>query len=123
MRWIRFRSKDIPPRLGVLVGDLVHVSAERRSIIELLREEALDDAGKQATTNPVAVLPLAAVDLLAPILHPPSIRDFMAFEQHVNGVSRLVNGTADVPDVWYSQPLFYFTNPAAIAILTRPATL
>ena len=114
MRWIRFTSSGSAPRLGVLIGDDVHVSAESRSIVELLREHALDDAGTQATANPVDVIPIAAVDLLAPITHPPSIRDFMAFEQHVDGVSRLVNGTADVPDVWYSQPLFYFSNPTAV---------
>jgi fumarylacetoacetate (FAA) hydrolase len=52
---------------------------------------------------------LADVDLRAPVLHPPSVRDFMAFEQHVQAARKGV-----VPPEWYEQPVFYFSNPAAI---------
>jgi len=55
---------------------------------------------------------LADVDLRAPVLHPPSVRDFMAFEQHVAN-ARAARG-AQVPDAWYEIPVFYFSNPAAI---------
>jgi fumarylacetoacetate (FAA) hydrolase len=55
---------------------------------------------------------LAEVDLLAPILHPPSIRDFYAFEQHVR-TARASRGL-DVPKEWYEIPVFYFSNPAAV---------
>src|SRR5206468_7903776 len=47
-----------------------------------------------------------------PILHPPSVRDFYAFEQHVR-TARAARGL-DVPPEWYEQPVFYFSNPAAI---------
>src|SRR6266568_3632534 len=44
---------------------------------------------------------------------PPSIRDFMAFEEHVRNASR---GLAhEVNPVWYEIPLFYFTNEEHIA--------
>ena len=44
---------------------------------------------------------------------PPSIRDFMAFEEHVRG-ARAVTGRGDVPDAWYEAPAFYFSNPSAV---------
>jgi len=59
-----------------------------------------------------AEYPLADVDLRPPVLHPPSVRDFMAFEQHVAN-ARAARG-AEVPKEWYEIPVFYFSNPAAI---------
>jgi fumarylacetoacetate (FAA) hydrolase len=53
------------------------------------------------------------VRLLAPIPRPPSVRDFYAFEQHVRNAAR-VTGRHGVPAEWYEQPVFYFSNPAAI---------
>jgi fumarylacetoacetate (FAA) hydrolase len=55
---------------------------------------------------------LADVDLRAPVLHPPSMRDFYAFEQHVK-TARASRGQ-EVPAEWYEIPVFYFSNPAAI---------
>jgi fumarylacetoacetate (FAA) hydrolase len=55
---------------------------------------------------------LADVDLRPPVLHPPAVRDFMAFEQHV-ATARAARGSA-VPKEWYELPVFYFSNPAAI---------
>jgi fumarylacetoacetate (FAA) hydrolase len=44
---------------------------------------------------------------------PPSVRDFMAFEEHVRN-ARAVSGRGDVPEAWYEAPRFYFSNPAAV---------
>jgi len=55
---------------------------------------------------------LADVRLLAPVAHPPSVRDFYAFEEHVRR-ARALRGL-DVPSEWYELPVFYFSNPAAI---------
>jgi fumarylacetoacetate (FAA) hydrolase len=55
---------------------------------------------------------LEDVDLRAPVLHPPSIRDFYAFEQHVR-TARASRGL-EVPQEWYEIPVFYFSNPAAV---------
>ena len=55
---------------------------------------------------------LAEVRLRAPIPQPPSVRDFYAFEQHV-ATARATRGL-EVPPEWYGQPVFYFSNPAAI---------
>ncbi|HKC22538.1 MAG TPA: fumarylacetoacetate hydrolase family protein [Gaiellaceae bacterium] len=55
---------------------------------------------------------LEDVLLRPPVLHPPSVRDFYAFEQHVK-TARASRGL-DVPQEWYELPVFYFSNPAAI---------
>jgi len=59
-----------------------------------------------------AEYPLAEVTLLAPVLQPPAVRDFYAFEQHV-ATARASRGL-EVPPEWYELPVFYFSNPSAI---------
>jgi fumarylacetoacetate (FAA) hydrolase len=56
--------------------------------------------------------PLDEVELRPPVLHPPSVRDFYAFEQHVK--TARANRGLEVPPEWYEIPVFYFSNPAAI---------
>ena len=55
---------------------------------------------------------LEDVLLRAPVLRPPAVRDFYVFEQHVR-TARVARGL-EVPPEWYEQPVFYFSNPAAI---------
>ncbi|MEX0625056.1 MAG: fumarylacetoacetate hydrolase family protein [Chloroflexota bacterium] len=57
---------------------------------------------------------LAAIDLLfgPPILKPPSLRDFYAFEGHVRTMWERRGGT--VPEAWYRIPIFYFSNVSEI---------
>jgi 2-keto-4-pentenoate hydratase/2-oxohepta-3-ene-1,7-dioic acid hydratase in catechol pathway len=62
-------------------------------------------AGQRALGEPA--VPLDAVRLLPP-LTPPTVRDFVAFEEHVGGIAGEV-----VPE-WYQAPTFYFTNPYAL---------
>ena len=45
---------------------------------------------------------------------PASVRDFVTFESHVEGVRRSVDGASGVPEAWYDAPTFYFTNPHAL---------
>ena len=59
-----------------------------------------------------AEYPLTEVELLPPVRHPPAVRDFYAFEEHVRR-ARSLRG-AEVPPQWYEQPVFYFSNPAAV---------
>jgi fumarylacetoacetate (FAA) hydrolase len=47
-----------------------------------------------------------------PAARPPSIRDFMAFEEHITNARR--NRGQEVPEAWYRIPVFYFTNPGAV---------
>ncbi|MHC1560272.1 fumarylacetoacetate hydrolase family protein [Actinomycetospora sp. C-140] len=97
---------DGTARVGVVVDDHVHVLSGAATVLDLLRDGTLLEAGADALrARPVA---LADARLLAP-LEPPTVRDFVAFEEHVEGMR---SGTG-VPDAWYDAPTFYFSNPYA----------
>lgn len=59
-----------------------------------------------------AAFALGEVRLLAPVPQPPSIRDFYAFEAHVE-TARRSRGLGMEP-AWYDAPVFYFSNPGAV---------
>lgn len=56
----------------------------------------------------VGRVPVANVKLRPPIPHPPTIRDFYAFEAHVKN-ARARRGLGMIPE-WYDAPVFYFSN-------------
>jgi 2-keto-4-pentenoate hydratase/2-oxohepta-3-ene-1,7-dioic acid hydratase in catechol pathway len=58
-------------------------------------------------------VPVADAHLLPPV-DPPSIRDFLTFEQHVEGVVRLHQPPREVHPRWYEAPTFYFSNPHSL---------
>jgi fumarylacetoacetate (FAA) hydrolase len=55
-----------------------------------------------------AVLEIADLDLGPPVLRPPSVRDFYAFERHVGTMWR--RRGQEIPEAWYRLPVFYFSN-------------
>ncbi|MEV5614038.1 fumarylacetoacetate hydrolase family protein [Streptomyces sp. NPDC052225] len=71
------------------------------------------DAASRAPQAAGPAVPLTEVRLLPP-LRPASVRDFVTFEEHVEGVRRSVDGVGGVPEQWYAAPTFYFTNPHAV---------
>lgn len=56
---------------------------------------------------------LGAVTFLPP-LRPTTIRDFVTFEEHVEGMTASPGGASNVPPEWYELPTFYFTNPHSV---------
>ena len=86
--------------VGLTVGDLVQLGLDRALEI-----------GEQALAGPG--VPLESVSLELPY-QPASLRDFVTFESHVEGVRRSVDGASGVPEAWYDAPTFYFTNPHAL---------
>ncbi|MFF8652929.1 fumarylacetoacetate hydrolase family protein [Streptomyces huasconensis] len=100
-------------RLGVVEDDgRLRPVPGHDSLLDLLRTGGLHEAGAAALGTPAGPK-LGDVTLLSP-LRPPTVRDFVTFEEHVEGVRRSVDGTAGVPAQWYEAPTFYFTNPYAI---------
>ncbi|OAH12254.1 fumarylacetoacetate hydrolase family protein [Streptomyces jeddahensis] len=87
---------------GVVDGTVVRALPDGTSPLDALGARPVGDA-----------VPLSDVHLLPP-LQPPTVRDFVTFEEHVEGVRRSVDGTAGVPERWYAAPTFYFTNPYAV---------
>lgn len=93
-------------------GDKIHPFPADISLMHLIEQgtDALHEAGRRAL-NAAVPLDLTDVRLLPPI-QPPTIRDFMTFEQHLEGVAQGFGDT--VPEEWYAQPAFYFTNPYSV---------
>ncbi len=64
------------------------------------------------------VQPITPAVYLPPVLTPPSIRDFYAFETHVRNAHRR-RGT-EIPSEWYQFPAFYFSNPVSLVGHEQP---
>jgi fumarylacetoacetate (FAA) hydrolase len=59
-----------------------------------------------------AILDAADLRFGPPILRPPSLRDFYAFEGHVRTMWERRGG--EVPETWYRLPIFYFSNVSEV---------
>jgi len=88
--------------------------------MRIARVEARDGAREALVEDDVVrvretgeAIALDAVRLLPPV-EPPSIRDFLAFEQHVEGMVKLHDPPRDVHSQWYEAPTFYFSNPHSL---------
>ena len=109
-RW----NYDGGTREGFVEDDNCFALPGGRTVQHLLEaglEKTLSIAAEtRRTARPVA---LRDVKLLAPLL-PGTIRDFVAFEEHVEGVRKSIDGVAGVVAEWYEAPTFYFTNPHTV---------
>lgn len=115
MRWCTYSSAtDGRDHVALLHDGALHALREQSTVSDLLGDgwqDTMAAAAERARTDPYEVLPESTAKFRAPVPQPPSIRDFMAFEEHVRTSSRALG--QDVNPVWYELPLFYFTNPAA----------
>ncbi|MDX1991822.1 MAG: fumarylacetoacetate hydrolase family protein [bacterium] len=76
-----------------------------------LAPPALIDDILQAIEDRSNTASIEDIKLHAPV-HPSSLRDFYAFEQHVKTSN--ANRGRDVPEEWYEFPVFYFSNASAV---------
>ncbi|GIH64517.1 fumarylacetoacetate hydrolase family protein [Microbispora siamensis] len=95
---------------GVVGEHGLHALPAGVTVLDLVRAglPAALEAG--AATLSAPPVPLDRVRLLPP-LQPETIRDFVAFEEHVEGVVMSVGDGGGVAAEWYEAPTFYFTNP------------
>jgi len=107
---------DDRDRVGLVHDDKIHELRGVASLVDLFGDdgERLHAAGEDALRDPAEVVELGTVRLRPPIPRPPSVRDFMTFEQHIEGTTLNFGPDEKPPKVWYRQPLFYFSNPAAL---------
>jgi 2-keto-4-pentenoate hydratase/2-oxohepta-3-ene-1,7-dioic acid hydratase in catechol pathway len=98
---------------GVVSDAGLHALPARTTVLDLVRAglPAALEAGAAALRGPA--VPGGSVRLLPP-LQAPTVRDFVAFEEHVEGVRKAIDGVAGVVEEWYQAPTFYFTNPYAL---------
>src|SRR6185437_1515472 len=111
MRFATYAQDGGPAMAGVVSDAGVHPLPEGATVLGLVQAglPATLAAGERALGGPA--VPLHAVRLLPP-LEPPSVRDFVTFEEHVEGMAAGGGGT--VPAEWYQAPTFYFTNACAL---------
>ena len=110
---------------GFVIDDRVVPFADGATVADVLRAGLARAHERAAGVDPAAGHALDEVELLPPLV-PASVRDFAVFEEHVEGMSADAQGVSHVPDLWYEQPTFYFTNPHTLhgsgARIRPPAT-
>jgi len=100
-------SEDIPSTLP----DLIHADAAvmdyLHRLVEALNGE--DPTHLKGARRETVGYSLKDAILYPPLLHPLSMRDFYAFEQHVKKAAAIRG--RDIPETWYQMPVFYYGNP------------
>ena len=118
MKLVTYESENVP-RAGVIVDEQVLEVAtllgeegglrDVRALLELPNDPLTRLKSALGSARAGQGVPLDRVRLRAPILQPPTVRDFMVYEGHANG-----GGTRQLSDAWYRLPIFYFSNPLCI---------
>src|SRR5689334_4423823 len=104
MKLVMFSVDEAPPRAGLFKDGGVY---------DLGASDILDGLDKaKAGENLGQFYKLEDIRLATPTPHPPSFRDFFAYEMHVANARRN-NKRGEVPPQWYEIPVFYFSNPHA----------
>lgn len=116
MKFVTFRDKENRMRSGWTDGENVFDMAQAGS--EKLPDNMFDFINDHTYYLPIAAelakrpltpdYSLQDIELMTPLPNPPSVRDFMAFEEHIANISK--QRGLDVPPMWYELPAFYFTN-------------
>jgi fumarylacetoacetate (FAA) hydrolase len=105
----RLAHNSVLHRQAVTTLD-AHLAAGLR--IEGLRDLVEGFVARGSADEDDAILDGAALGFGPPIIAPPSLRDFYAFEGHVRTMWRRRGG--EVPEAWYRLPVFYFSNVSEI---------
>src|SRR5262250_3743300 len=118
MKLLTYDAAD-GPHAGVLVdGQVLDVATllkeqdglrDVRALLELPNDPLTRLKSALSSASSSQGLPLASVRLRAPILQPPTVRDFMVYEGHASA-----GGTRQLSNAWYRLPIFYFSNPLCI---------
>ncbi len=119
MKLVTFKNTKNRTRIGWLKGDGVvdmkladnRLPTKMLSFIDrhekyfkIIKENQLEDLAPHYSMSEVQLLP--------PLPNPPSVRDFIGFEQHMLNASKAFGHT--ISEVYYDIPVFYFTNHHAI---------
>ena len=120
MQLVTFQVGSLPPRAGALVaggGKVVDLQASHRARYRkasplLASVLAMAEAGKgavdladQLVRKEKHFVERKKVRLLAPIPHPPQMRDFLCFEKHLLQAFKAIGRTP--PAAWYQRPIYY----------------
>jgi 2-keto-4-pentenoate hydratase/2-oxohepta-3-ene-1,7-dioic acid hydratase in catechol pathway len=114
MRFAAWTEDDGTTRVGLLEDETLHALPPGTDLVDLLADAptSLVDAAERARAGG-ETRALADVALAAP-LRPPAVRDFIAFEQHIEGMA-MGRGPGETGNPGlYEIPVFYFSNPNGV---------
>jgi 2-keto-4-pentenoate hydratase/2-oxohepta-3-ene-1,7-dioic acid hydratase in catechol pathway len=106
-----------PPDMVAFLGagDLGRVAADQAVAAALKKDEAFGARTRYAPAD---------VRLLAPVMRPRVIRDFLTFEGHMLTAGKAL-GRNQIPPVWYEVPAYYKGDPDTVsgpdAVIEWPA--
>jgi 2-keto-4-pentenoate hydratase/2-oxohepta-3-ene-1,7-dioic acid hydratase in catechol pathway len=140
MKLMTFQSGG-KPRLGGLDpnGDVIDIAAKDGDPA-FASMQALIEAGPEALDRLRSIvarggdaIPAASIHWLAPLPQPVQMRDFIVFERHMQmagwngarlrekwGATPAPASPPPVPQIWYSQPLYYKCNRFAVGAPNDP---
>jgi 2-keto-4-pentenoate hydratase/2-oxohepta-3-ene-1,7-dioic acid hydratase in catechol pathway len=97
---------------ALLPGNMVDFIEGAEQALDAAREALEWGVRADASADAGPVHELSRLALLAPVPHPPLLRDFMAFETHLKNIYPRLG--RDIPAEWYNLPVYYKGNPASI---------
>jgi fumarylacetoacetate (FAA) hydrolase len=111
MKLVTFKTTNDAIHAGVMRNDRV-LLLNYPTLLELLQDPRGMAKARQALESNQSGFALSDVTLLPPVPNPPTLRDFYAFEQHVQ-TARAKRGLNMIPE-WYEIPTFYFSNTSEL---------
>jgi 2-keto-4-pentenoate hydratase/2-oxohepta-3-ene-1,7-dioic acid hydratase in catechol pathway len=105
----RLAIAEVPSTMLEFLQGEVSAMERAREALHYVGEK---DHTVQGPNGETIVYALEAVSLLAPVPHPPQLRDFIAFEDHIAATSK--KRGQPIPPEWYKAPVYYKGNPLTI---------
>ncbi|MDQ3653494.1 MAG: fumarylacetoacetate hydrolase family protein [Chloroflexota bacterium] len=100
----RVAAALFPSMVAFIQGGQMVLEAARHAL-QWTQDHGGKDAGQPIWHEP------AGVKILAPVLRPPLLRDFMAFESHLKNIYPRLG--REIPSEWYEFPVYYKGNPSS----------
>jgi 2-keto-4-pentenoate hydratase/2-oxohepta-3-ene-1,7-dioic acid hydratase in catechol pathway len=105
----KLAAAEVPSSMLALLQGEISAMNKAREAFQYVAEKSHAIQGPDGETIVYAV---EAVALLAPVPHPPLLRDFIAFEAHIAATSK--KRGQPIPPEWYNAPVYYKGNPLTI---------
>jgi 2-keto-4-pentenoate hydratase/2-oxohepta-3-ene-1,7-dioic acid hydratase in catechol pathway len=112
---------DGTTRLGIVDADRVQPLSADVELLGLLAASAAERQEIVERSKDGSTLALSDVRLRASI-EPTTLRDFLTFEEHLEGSLKLLGATEPHP-IWYEMPVFLFYNSNAVVGPAEPVAV
>ncbi len=100
-----------PPDMKSFIEGGDYSLAEAGRAVDYVLDQRSDGASKGSRGESL-VFDMSDVELLPPLVHPNSLRDFILFERHFRRAYDAMG--IEPPEAWYKMPIYYKGNAAAM---------